>query len=130
MEYFHGLHKTLGTAGLVVTSATTLVVGAIWAYHLNLSLKRKGEVPIVWSWIPILGSAIEFGSRPSEFQEECAQKNEDIFGIVIAGQRMFIITDPHSGNVVLKPTKDLTWEVFQNAVLADFFGAKGKKLHF
>ena len=123
MELIDKLHRTLGTTGLVITSATTLLVGAIYSYHLHLSTKRSGEAPINWSWLPILGDAIELGTRPLEFLAESSAKNEDIFGIVVAGQRMFIISDPHSSHLILKPTKSFSWEEFHQLVLMNFFGA-------
>ena len=36
---------------------------------------------------------------------------------------MFIITDPHSSNIVFKPLKTFSWEEFHNLVLVNFFGA-------
>jgi hypothetical protein len=123
MELIDRLHKNLGTTGLLLTTATTLVVGFVSAYHLHLCTKRNGEIPINWSWIPLLGNAIEMGSKPIEFLTEASSKHPDVFGIVVAGQRMFIISDPHSSHLVLKPAKTLSWEVFHNLVLENFFGA-------
>jgi hypothetical protein len=117
------LQRKLGTTGLVVSSAATLLVGAVFSYHLSLSYQRRGEAPIRWSWLPILGNALDLGVRPLEFLSECAEKHSDIFGMVVAGNRMFIIADVESCNVVLKPPKCLTWEEFHDIVLSNFFGA-------
>mmetsp|Transcript_13490 Transcript_13490/g.22572 ORF Transcript_13490/g.22572 Transcript_13490/m.22572 type:complete len:530 (-) Transcript_13490:396-1985(-) len=124
MEYFNKLHDRLGTTGLVVTSATILVLSALCTIHLNLSIRREGEPSVIWSWLPVLGGALELGSRPLEYLNECAKQGEGIFGMVIAGNRMFIITDPHSSGIVLRPTKALSWVEFHNTVLINFFGSK------
>jgi hypothetical protein len=52
----------------------------------------------------------------------------EVFGIVVAGNRMFFINDCHSFNVILKPIKELSWEEFHHSILIDFFGAQKKTL--
>ena len=123
-KFVNDLHEKIGTTRLALTSAATLIVGAVYAYHLNLSLKRTGEVPVHWSWLPVLGNAIDMGSRPLEFLSECAAEHEDIFGMVVAGNRMFIISDVFSSNLILKPPKSFSWEEFHDLVLSNFFGAQ------
>lgn len=125
MEILDLAQKRLGAVGLVASSLVTIAVSAVYVYHLHLSSRRAGEPPVHWSWVPLLGNAIELGSRPLEFLSECAEENptDEVFGMVVAGNRMFIITDVLSYNVVLKPPKSLTWTEFHDAVLTNFFGA-------
>lgn len=131
MEFVNSLiQKSMGSpesAAIIATSVVTLVVGAVYSYHWHLSYQRDGEVPIQWSWMPFLGDAIELGTRPLEFLTESASRHKDIFGMVVAGNRMFIISDPHSSHIVLKPTKDFSFEEFQDLVLHNFFGAEFEK---
>mmetsp|Transcript_112566 Transcript_112566/g.220657 ORF Transcript_112566/g.220657 Transcript_112566/m.220657 type:complete len:513 (-) Transcript_112566:24-1562(-) len=127
MDYIEIAQERLGTTGLAVTSAVTLLFGAIYSYHLHLSIQREGEPPMHWSWLPVLGNAIDLGTRPLEFLSECAKENSEIFGMVVAGNRMFIIADVLSCNTVLKPPKTLTWVEFHDIVLSNFFGAKWTK---
>ena len=94
----------------------------VFYHHLNLSIPRNGEAPIRWSWLPFLGWAIELGKRPIDFMQECAGIYDDIFGIVVGGNRMFIICDALSTTVVTKPVKDLSLEEFQESVMKLFFG--------
>ena len=127
MEHLNRLEQSLGSPALVATSAVTLVLGAVFSYHWYLSHQRSGEVPIKWSWIPLLGDAIELGTRPLDFLSESAKSNKDIFGMVVAGNRMFLISDPHSQHVVLKHTKSFSFEAFQNLIMDNFFGSDFKK---
>ena len=122
MSIVDAVHKTLGPAAVIVSTAATILVGALYTYHLQLSIAREGEAPVQWSWIPLLGNAIELGSRPLEFLSESSAKHKDIFGMVVAGNRMFIISDPHSSHVILKPTKSFSWEEFHHLILVNFFG--------
>lgn len=123
MDVVEAVHKSLGPALLIATTAATILVSAAYTYHLHLSIAREGEAPVQWSWIPLLGNAIELGSRPLEFLAESSAKCKDIFGMVVAGNRMFIISDPHSSHVILKPTKSFSWEEFHHLILTNFFGS-------
>lgn len=51
---------------VLLAGSLTVVLGAIAAFrhHLNLSSRGENEPPVLWSWIPILGNAIEMGQRP------------------------------------------------------------------
>jgi len=121
------LEKFAGSSTLLATSAVTAIAGAVYSYHWYLSYQRTGEVPINWSWIPILGSAIDLGTRPLEFLSESAKKNKDIFGMVVAGNRMFILYDPHSQHLILRPPKSLSFVEFEDMVMHNFFGSDFKK---
>jgi hypothetical protein len=115
--------ENLVNAGIVCVS---LLVLFVIFQHLNISIARSGEAPIRWSWIPFLGFALEMGNRPIELLQESGALIGEIFGLVVAGNRMFIINDPHSYNAVLKPIKELSFVEFHHAVLTNFFGVDMK----
>ena len=104
--------------GLVVVLGTV----GLFCHHLLQSIIRPGEAPIRWSWLIFLGWALELGSRPIEFLQECQNLYGDIFGIVVGGNRMFIVTDVNSTNCILRPNKDLTSTEFHDSILMNFFG--------
>ncbi len=111
-------------------TALLAVPGVLYAYHYYLNYRRKGEAPILWSWVPFLGHALELGKRPVQLIKECAERSSEdgIFGMIVAGHRTFIITDPHSFHLVLRPRKELSYVEFTNLVLTKFFGAS-KRLY-
>ncbi len=113
------------------TSACALFASAIGVvyYHVSLSIQRKGEAPVRWSWLPLLGFAIEMGSRPIELLQESGDMLGEIFGLVVAGNRMIFINDCHSNNVILKPSKDFSWEEFHHSIIINFFGASKKTVN-
>lgn len=71
--------------GWLAGTAAATVGSLLWGYHLYLSHQRTGEPPIVWSWIPVFGSAIEFGQKPIELMIKLSKKTEEIFGLLLAG---------------------------------------------
>lgn len=107
----------------ILTSTAVITVGLVYSYHTYLSYQRYEEPPILWSWIPYLGNAMDIGTKPIEFLQDCSKKQKDIIGLVVAGHRMFFITDPHSSNIIFKPSKFFSWEEFHNLVIVNFFGA-------
>jgi hypothetical protein len=78
---------------------------------------------VQWSWLPWLGDALKMGDKPLELLKGGADAFGEIFGLVVGGNRMFIITDPHSYDVIFKASaKKLSVEEFHNTVLQNFFG--------
>ena len=111
-----------GTAVRGLVALVAITGTAIMYWHTQMSIRRKGEAPVRWSWIPFLGWAIEMGMRPIELLQESADKFGEIFGLVVAGSRMFIINDCHSATILFRATKDLSWEEFHHSILHNFFG--------
>ena len=104
--------------GSIVLAAT-----GVWVKHINLSRRRAKEAPVLWSWIPIFGSALEFGKRPIEFMIERSKECKEIIGVLLAGQRMFIIHDPSSYQVIFKADpKKLSFDEFAVQVKGNAFG--------
>ena len=57
--------------------------------------RYSGEPPVVWSWIPFLGSAIAFGKAPLAWlRQSAADLQSDVFVAIIAGERTTFATDP------------------------------------
>ena len=107
-------------AAVLFVSAFIVVLG----YHLHLSIQRKGEAPVRWSWTPLLGFALEMGKRPVDLLQECTRMYGEIFGMVVAGNRMFIISDCHSYHVLLRPVRALSVEEFHHSIMMNFFGVQ------
>ena len=106
----------------VILVVVAISIIALIAYHCFQSYQRSGEAPIRWSWFLYLGWAIELGTRPIDFLQECQRLYGDVFGIIVGGNRMFIIADVCSANCVLKPHKELSWMEFHDSILLNFFG--------
>lgn len=121
LSYFGQISKTkvIG-GGLSCFTIGGLVYVCVKHYYLCQS--RKGEPPIRWSWIPLIGFALEMGKRPLQLIEEGRDLYGEIFGMVVLGNRMFIITDPLAYSTILRPSSDLSTKEFHRTVLQLFFG--------
>lgn len=97
-------------------------VAGLYAYHFYLQVQLPGEVKVLWSWIPLLGYALELGQRPIEFLCDLAARGEDIVGVVIGGNRMFFVLDIFAAPIVFKTNSDYSHLDFHNLVLLNYFG--------
>ncbi|RYH21284.1 hypothetical protein EON65_21040 [archaeon] len=94
----------------------------VFLYHFYLQLQLPGEVKVLWSWIPLLGHALELGQRPIEFLCDLAACGEDVVGVVIGGKRMFFVLDIFAAPIVFKTNSDYSHLDFHNLVLLNYFG--------
>jgi oxysterol 7-alpha-hydroxylase len=119
----------IGYLGLSIVAI--VVIGLIYLLfiHFKQTTKRSGEVEILPSSIPYLGCALEIAKRPIEFFIECKNKTTDIFGLLIAGDRVFIIHDPHSTQIITKINKALSIDEFFEQVTENLFEYHHEKIN-
>lgn len=68
-----------------------IVYNLIWQFVYSL---RKDRAPLVFHWIPWLGSAVPYGTNPYVFFENCRQKYGDVFAFVLLGKVMTVYLGP------------------------------------
>ena len=91
----------LGAAAMM----TTAMCG-MFGYHLLLTQQRAGEPKVAWSSVPVLGDAIEFGQRPIELVlRRSREASEAVFGLLLAGDRIFFVKDQESYGAIFKVDK-------------------------
>lgn len=92
---------------------TSVALAALpMAYHIYLLYQFPGEVKFAFSWVPILGHALEFGTNPigaiKRISEGKDGNRKEIVGLVLAGKRIHLINDPSSFKVVFKSKKEVS----------------------
>ncbi|TFK37249.1 lanosterol 14-alpha-demethylase [Crucibulum laeve] len=85
--------------------------------------------PVVFHWMPVIGSVISYGRDPVNFFLQCREKYGDIFTIILLGRRMTVALGPAGNRFILggKSTifnaedayKHLTTPVFGKDVVYD-----------
>jgi len=76
---------------------------------------------VVWSWLPFLGSALDFGSDALKLLEAQRRKHGDVFVIVVAGNRMVFVCDEKAAAKIAS-SRDLKFSPFVMDVLVKAFG--------
>ncbi|KAF5346166.1 hypothetical protein D9758_009926 [Tetrapyrgos nigripes] len=103
-----------------------IIVNVLWQLLIP---RRKTEPPLVFHWLPIIGSAIEYGNNPLKFFLTCREKYGDVFTFILFGRRVTVALGAKGNNFVLggKSTafgaeeayKHLTTPVFGKDVVYD-----------
>ena len=96
--------NAVGVAISASAIAVTTMCG-VFSYHYFLCQTRSGEARIRWSWMPILGDALQFGKRPVEYVLDAARDVHDILGVLLAGERIFFVKDLDSYGSMIKADK-------------------------
>lgn len=93
-----GLNATLNyILSRSLTEQVTLLVVAPFVYNLLWQLwysTRKDRAPMVFHWVPWVGSAVTYGMQPYEFFEKCRHKYGDVYAFMLFGRTMTVYLGP------------------------------------
>lgn len=122
---------------LPISQRISIVIFVPFVYNLAWQLLysfRRDRPPLVFHWIPWVGSAVVYGTQPYKFFEECQKKYGDIFSFVLLGKIMTVYLGPKGHefvfNAKLSETSaeaayaHLTTPVFGKGVIYDVPNAK------
>ncbi|KAG7856908.1 hypothetical protein KL939_003693 [Ogataea angusta] len=83
---------------IMIVVALPFVYSIVWQLLYSL---RNDRVPLVFYWIPWLGSAIPYGMQPYEFFAQCQQKYGDCFSFLLLGKVMTVYLGPKGHEFIL-----------------------------
>ncbi|KAI0749433.1 sterol 14 alpha-demethylase [Daedaleopsis nitida] len=96
-------YRTVGTSAppvlllaLVLFAPLAVLLNALW----QLRPRPKSQPPMVWHWIPVLGSALAYGRDPLGFFRECREKYGDCFTFILMGKRVTVTLGAHGNEYV------------------------------
>ncbi|RDW77138.1 eburicol 14 alpha-demethylase CYP51 [Coleophoma cylindrospora] len=112
---------------------TTVVVAAGFASFFVLAvvlnvlsqifLKNPNEPPVVFHWIPIIGSTITYGIDPYVFFDRCRAKYGDIFTFILLGKKTTVYLGRQGNEFVLNgKLKDVNAEEIYTVLTTPVFG--------
>ncbi|KAG7661532.1 ERG11 [[Candida] subhashii] len=117
---------------LSITQQISLLIIVPFVYNIVYQLLyslRKDRVPLVFYWIPWVGSAVQFGMAPYAFFETCRQKHGDVFAFMLLGKVMTVYLGPKGHEFTFNAKvsevsaeeayKHLTTPVFGKGVIYD-----------
>ncbi|XP_077159657.1 7-alpha-hydroxycholest-4-en-3-one 12-alpha-hydroxylase-like [Paroedura picta] len=92
--------------------------------------RRAKEPPLDKGLIPWLGHGISFKKNPVEFLERMQKKHGDIFTVLVGGNFLNFIMDPHTYGTIIKESKEkLDFDTFASMVVYNAFGFHPSKSH-
>ncbi|KAI8967248.1 lanosterol 14-alpha demethylase [Mycotypha africana] len=97
----------LSTCITYVLLATTLYIILNIANQL-FGPKNSKAPPVVFSWIPFMGNAIEFGINPIQFLQKCQKKYGDVFTFHMVGKKVTVLLGADGNQFVFNSKQNLS----------------------
>ncbi|GJJ13162.1 hypothetical protein Clacol_007413 [Clathrus columnatus] len=63
--------------------------------------KNPNDPPLVFHWLPYVGSAVQYGTDPINFFVRCQKKYGNVFTFVLFGRRVTVALGPKGNNLIL-----------------------------
>ncbi|KAK1827422.1 cytochrome P450 [Podospora conica] len=86
---------------LLALAALALLTALNILHQLLPSLHPPTEPPLVFHWLPLLGSTIPYGRDPPAFLAACRATHGDIFTFVLLGQKTTVYLGPAGNEFIL-----------------------------
>ncbi|KAL5486133.1 ERG11_2 [Sanghuangporus weigelae] len=83
--------------GLINLPLAIVLLNVLWQV---IKPKDPSKPPEVFHWLPIIGSAIQYGNDPIKFFLKCREKYGDVFTFVLFGRKMVVALGPKGNNFV------------------------------
>ncbi|KAI9749355.1 MAG: Lanosterol 14-alpha-demethylase [Lichina confinis] len=109
---------------LIVSLVAALVVLVVLANVLwQLFFARSDEPPVVFHWLPIIGSTIAYGIDPYKFFFRCREKYGDVFTFVLLGRKTTVCLGTEGNDLILNgKLKDVNAEEVYSSLTTPVFG--------
>ncbi|GAB7350147.1 hypothetical protein MBLNU459_g0814t2 [Dothideomycetes sp. NU459] len=89
----------------------------------QLLFKKPNEPPIVFHWVPFIGSTITYGMDPYGFFFDCRQKHGDIFTFILLGKKTTVYLGTKGNDFILNgKLKDVNAEEIYSPLTTRVFG--------
>nr|AIO08290.1 sterol 14 alpha-demethylase [Blumeria hordei] len=89
----------------------------------QLLFKNPNEPPIVFHWIPIIGSTISYGMNPYKFFHESQAKYGNIFTFILLGKKTTVYLGRQGNNFILNgKLRDVNAEEIYTVLTTPVFG--------
>ena len=90
-----------------------------------LPVRRKGsDPPVVFHYVPIIGSTITYGINPYRFFADCRRKYGDVFTFILLGKKTTVCLGTKGNEFILNgKLKDVNAEEIYGPLTTPVFGA-------
>ncbi|KAL8676656.1 MAG: hypothetical protein Q9186_006840 [Xanthomendoza sp. 1 TL-2023] len=112
------------TSVTVLTFATTFItVTIVWTVLKQILFKNRNEPPVVFHWLPIIGSTVTYGIDPYKFYFDCQAMYGDVFTFILLGRKVTVFLGPKGNQFILNgKLKDLNAEEIYSVLTTPVFG--------
>ncbi|KAI1931469.1 Lanosterol 14-alpha-demethylase [Ophidiomyces ophidiicola] len=108
----------------IVAYGLLAVIGLNLIYQWLFKKLNRTQPPLVFHWIPFLGSTINYGIDPYKFFFSCREKHGDIFTFVLLGRRITVYLGVQGNEFILNgKLKDVNAEEVYSPLTTPVFGS-------
>ncbi|EFW13572.1 Lanosterol 14-alpha-demethylase [Coccidioides posadasii str. Silveira] len=107
---------------------TVVIIGVLSIFIGNLlrqfAPRRGAKPPVVFHWVPFIGSAISYGLDPYRFFTSCREKYGDIFTFVLLGRKVTVYLGVKGNEFILNgKLQDVNAEEVYSPLTTPVFGS-------
>lgn len=108
----------------IVFAASIFVAGGILLNVASqLLFKNPNEPPVVFHWVPVIGSTISYGIDPFKFFFACHEKYGDVFTFILLGKKTTVYLGTKGNEFILNgKLKDVNAEEVYTPLTTPVFG--------
>ncbi|PPJ51857.1 hypothetical protein CBER1_09576 [Cercospora berteroae] len=108
---------------LLSAAAIFLLTTVLWNVLKQIFFKDSHKPPVVFHWLPLIGSTVSYGQDPYAFFFACREKYGDIFTFTLLGMKVTVYLGPQGNNFILNGKhKDLNAEKVYGPLTVPVFG--------
>ncbi|KAL8966101.1 MAG: hypothetical protein Q9197_006177 [Variospora fuerteventurae] len=105
---------------LVTASFTVIILCTVLQQIL---FKNPNEPPVVFHYVPFIGSTVTYGIDPYKFYFDCQAKYGDVFTFILLGRRVTVYMGKNGNQFILNgKLKDLNAEEIYSVLTTRVFG--------
>lgn len=112
------------SAWQIVTAISVFATAAVLLNVLSQVLfKNANEPPLVFHWVPFIGSTITYGIDPYKFFFSCREKYGDVFTFILLGKKTTVCLGTKGNEFILNgKLKDVNAEEVYTPLTTPVFG--------
>ncbi|KAI9880651.1 MAG: hypothetical protein M1830_001655 [Pleopsidium flavum] len=113
------------STGVVIASglASLIVLTVLLNVLKQLLFRNPKEPPVVFHWVPFIGSTITYGIDPYRFFFRCRQKYGDVFTFILLGKKTTVCLGTKGNDFILNgKLKDVNAEEIYTPLTTPVFG--------
>ncbi|KAI2624307.1 eburicol 14a-demethylase [Hypoxylon sp. NC1633] len=117
-------YSQLGIMSQFILAANlTILIFVLFNIIRQLLAKNTNEPPVVFHWLPFLGSTIIYGMNPPQFLKENRAKYGDIFTFILLGRKTTVYLGPQGNNFILNgKQREISAEEIYSVLTTPVFG--------
>ncbi|KAI9738017.1 MAG: Sterol 14-alpha demethylase, partial [Candelina submexicana] len=108
---------------IVAATCSVLVLVVLTTVLQQSLLKNPNGPPVVFHWLPIIGSTVTYGMDPFKFFFDCQAKYGDVFTFILLGRKVTVYLGSKGNQFILNgKLKDVNAEEIYSVLCTPVFG--------